>query len=158
MLWSSIFVFLLVCKLIFLACLALFGLFNSFFNSSYIIVHSFCVTIQLLFGCCLVLLLVGWIPFCCWLTPFALLIEFFYIVDKFFLYCCSFLLHCYLTFLVLFSCYLALLVVISSSCCVVQFIFLVPIIIIIILLCYFALFIGWFDSSCCWSTPFVNAL
>ncbi len=52
--------------------------------------------------------IVIWLLFsssCCWLTPFALLIDFFYILDKFFLYCCSFLLHCYLTFLVLFSCY-----------------------------------------------------
>lgn len=75
--------------------------------------------------------IVIWLLFrssCCWLDPFLLLINsfcitdwIFYIVDKFFLYWCSFLLHCYLAFLVLFSCYLALLVVISSSCCVVQF-------------------------------------
>ncbi len=92
-------------------------LFNFFFNSSCIIVHFFCVTIQLLFGCCLAFLIVGWILVCCWLTLFALPIEIFYIVDKFFLYCYSFLLHCYLGFLVLFGCYLALLVATSSSCC-----------------------------------------
>jgi hypothetical protein len=98
--------------------------------------------------------IVIWLLFsssCCWLTPFALLIDFFYILDKFFLYCCSFLLHCYSTFLVLFSCYSLFLlqlapfvVLVNSSYYYYYFVVLVG-----SLLC-------WFDSFYCWSTPLVN--